>query len=58
MRAQGGGFLAYRFGHAVFDFIGERWGQEAVLDLMYEFRNTLGARIGRAIERTFPLKPK
>ncbi len=53
VRTQGGGFLAYRFGHAVFDFIEERWGQEAVLDLMYELRNTLGARIGRAIERTF-----
>lgn len=50
---QGGGFLAYRFGHAVFDFIEERWGDEAVIDLVYEFRNTLGARVGKAIERTF-----
>jgi len=51
--ALGGGFFAYRFGHAVFDFIEERWGKEAVIDLIYEFRNTLGSRIGRAIERTF-----
>ncbi len=50
---QGGGFFAYRFGHAVFDYIEERWGQEAVLDLIYEFRNTLGSRIAKAIERTF-----
>ncbi len=50
---QGGGFFAYRFGHAMFDYIEERWGKEAVLDLIYEFRNTLGARVGRAIERTF-----
>lgn len=49
----GGGFFAYRFGHAVFDFIEERWGREGVLDLVYEFRNTVGSRIGRAIERSF-----
>ncbi len=49
----GGGFFAYRFGHAVFDYIEERWGKEAVLDLVYEYRNTIGSRIGRAIERTF-----
>ncbi len=53
VEVQGGGFFAYRFGHAMFDYIEERWGKEAVLDLIYEFRNTLGARVGRAIERTF-----
>ncbi len=50
---QGGGFIAYRYGHVVFDYIEERWGAEAVLDLIYEFRNTLGASVGKAIERTF-----
>jgi len=53
VEAQGGGFFAYRFGHAVFEYIEERWGQDAVLDLLYEYRNTIGSRIGRAIERTF-----
>ena len=53
VQIQGGGFMAYRFGHAVFDFIEERWGQEAALDLFYELRNTLGGRINKAIERTF-----
>ena len=53
VESQGGGFFAYRFGHAVFDFIEERWGRETILDLIYEYRNTLGSRIGRAIERTF-----
>lgn len=53
VEALGGGFFAYRFGHAVFDYIEERWGKEAVLDLLYEYRNTIGSRIGRAIERTF-----
>ena len=53
VQVQGGGFFAYRFGHAMFDYIEERWGKEAVLDLIYEFRNTLGGRVGKAIERTF-----
>ena len=51
--AQGGGYFAYRFGHAVFEFIEERWGKESVVDLLYEARNTLGGNIGRAIERVF-----
>lgn len=50
---EGGGFFAYRFGHAVFEFIEERWGKEGVLDLMYEMRSTIGSRIGKAIERAF-----
>ena len=53
VEALGGGFFAYRYGHAVFDYIEERWGRDAVLDLLYEYRNTIGSRIGRAIERTF-----
>lgn len=53
VQAQGGGYFAYRFGHAVFEYIEERWGKEAILDLIYEFRNTLGGRIDRAFERAF-----
>ncbi len=53
INAQGGGYFAYRFGHAVFDFIEERWGKESVVDLLYEVRNTLGGDIGRAVERVF-----
>jgi Tol biopolymer transport system component len=58
--AQGGasGYFSYRFGHAVFDYIEERWGREGFLDFIYEFRNTLGARTGRAIERTFRVDPE
>lgn len=48
-----GGYLAYRFGHAVFDFIEERWGKETVVDFLYEMRNTIGGNVGRAIERVF-----
>jgi hypothetical protein len=36
-----GGFFAYRFGHAVFDFIEERWGKEGYMDFVIETRNTL-----------------
>lgn len=49
----GGGFFAYRYGNAMFSYIEERWGREAILDFIYEFRNTFGSRIGKAIERTF-----
>ncbi|MEM6792824.1 MAG: BamA/TamA family outer membrane protein [Acidobacteriota bacterium] len=51
----GGGFFAYRYGNALFGYIEERWGRDAILDFVYEFRNTFGSRIGRAIERTFRL---
>ncbi len=48
-----GGFFAYRYGHAFFDFIEERWGKEGVQEFLIELRNTLGARVGAAVERTF-----
>jgi hypothetical protein len=47
------GFFAYRFGHAVFDYIEEQWGKEGVRDFVIETRNTLGGRVGRSLERTF-----
>ena len=49
------GFFAYRFGHAVFDFVEERWGKEGFLDFIYEIRNTIGARVDRAVERAFKM---
>ncbi len=53
--SQGGGYFAYRYGHAVFDFMEDRWGKETVVDFLYEMRNTLGGDIGRALERVFRL---
>ncbi len=50
------GFLAYRFGHAAFDYIEERWGQEGFRDFLYEFRNTFGSRADRALERSFRME--
>ncbi len=57
---QGGasGFFAYRFGYAVFEFMVDRWGQEGFRDFLIEFRNTLGGRVGRAIERAFQMSPQ
>lgn len=52
------GFLAYRFGHAAFDYIEERWGQEGFRDFLYEFRNTFGSRADRALERSFRMDPE
>jgi WD40 repeat protein len=57
-RADFGGFFAYRFGHAVFDFIEERWGREGFLDFIYEVRNTIGSRVDRAVKRTFKMEPE
>jgi WD40 repeat protein len=49
------GFFAYRFGHAVFSFIEDRWGHEGFLDFIFEMRNTIGGRVDRAIKRAFKL---
>ena len=49
------GFFAYRFGHAVFDFMEDRWGKDGFRDFVYEYRNTLGDRVDRAVERAFRL---
>jgi len=53
-----GGFFAYRYGHALFDFIEERYGEEGVRDFMIETRNTLGGRVGPALERSFGEDPE
>jgi Tol biopolymer transport system component len=50
-----GGFFAYRYGHALFDFVEERWGKEGFLDFLYEIRNTIGARVDRAVQRAFKM---
>jgi len=53
-----GGFFAYRFGHAVFDFIEDRWGKEGFLDFIEETRNTFGGKVDRAVKRAFRLEPE
>lgn len=57
-RSNVGGFFAYRFGHAVFEYMEERWGEDGVRDFLAELRNNLGGQMGRVFERTFQIKPE
>jgi Tol biopolymer transport system component len=55
---QGGGFLAYRIGHAVLDYIEETYGRDGFMDFLFEYRNTIGSNVGRAVERAFGVDPE
>lgn len=50
------GYEAYRYGHMVFKFVQSEWGDEGVRDLVFEFRNTLGGSVAKAIKRSFELE--
>jgi Tol biopolymer transport system component len=47
------GFFAYRFGHAVFDFIAAEWGKDAVREFLFEYRNQISANMDKPIKRAF-----
>ena len=47
------GYFAYRFGHAVFDFITAEWGKDAVREFVFEFRTVIGPSIDKAVKRAF-----
>ena len=51
------GYPAYRYGHAVFDFIESEWGKDGVRDFVFEFRSFLGRDISVALRRTFEIQP-
>jgi Tol biopolymer transport system component len=51
------GYFAYRFGHAVFRFVVEQWGWDGLRDFIYEYRNTLGSSVDRALKRAFNIEP-
>jgi len=55
--AYGGGYFAYRFGHAVFAYIQQKYGWEGVRDFIYEYRNTLGNSVDKALKRAFDVTP-
>jgi hypothetical protein len=55
--AQGGGYFAYRFGHAVFAYMQQKYGWEGLRDFIYEYRNTLGNSVDRALKRAFDITP-
>jgi Tol biopolymer transport system component len=52
------GYFAYRFGHSVFKFMVEQFGFEGLRDFIYEYRNTLGSSVDRALKRAFNLTPE
>lgn len=56
-RANGGGYFAYRFGHAVFQYMQQKYGWEGVRDFIYEYRNTLGNSVEKALKRAFDVTP-
>ncbi|HWZ86077.1 MAG TPA: hypothetical protein VN032_07750, partial [Thermoanaerobaculia bacterium] len=47
------GFFAYRFGHAVFDFMRAEWGPDGVRDFVFDYRGQLGPNLDRVLKRTF-----
>ena len=51
------GYFAYRFGHAVFKYIQAKYGWEGVRDFIYEYRNTLGNNVDKALKRAFDVTP-
>ncbi len=55
-RANIAGYGAYRYGHAVFDFIESEWGPDAVREFVFEFRSFLGRDISTALKRTFDIE--
>jgi Tol biopolymer transport system component len=57
MRAPAG-FLAYRYGHKVFEYIEEEWGEDVVRDWVFAFRGNFGGQIGRPLDKTLNMDPE
>jgi hypothetical protein len=49
------GYFAYRYGNKVFTFVESEWGLDGLRDFIFEFRNSLGGRVNKAIKRAFDL---
>lgn len=51
-------FLAYRFGHAVFDFIEQEYGKEGLRNFIFEYRKVLLTNnLAKALKESFGLEP-
>ncbi|MGZ5427191.1 MAG: hypothetical protein ACXWE1_08275, partial [Thermoanaerobaculia bacterium] len=48
-----GGFLAYRYGHKIFEFVEEEWGGDGVRDFVFAFRGVVGGGLERPIMNVF-----
>ena len=53
-----GGFMAYRWGHKVFQYIDEEWGEDVVRDWVFAFRGNFGGQIGRPLARVLNMEPE
>jgi len=51
------GYFAYRYGHAVYDFMEAEWGRDAVRDFLFEYRTNLNGGAGKVVKRTFDVTP-
>ncbi len=51
------GYMAYRFGHSVFDFIEKQWGEEGLRRFLYEYRTNLESTVEKALKRAFDIEP-
>jgi hypothetical protein len=51
------GYPAYRYGHAVYDFMEAEWGKDAVRDFLFEYRSFLGRDVAVALKRAFEIQP-
>ena len=52
------GFLAYRYGHKVFKYIEEEWGEDVVRDFVFSFRGNFGGQVGRPLDKVLNMDPE
>jgi Tol biopolymer transport system component len=55
-QVEGMSFLAYRIGHAVFDFMEENWGMEGIRNFLWQYRKNITGRISVAIKKAFEVE--
>ncbi len=52
------GFLAYRYGNKVFQYIEDEWGEDVVRDWVFAFRGNFGGNVGRPLDKVLNLEPE
>jgi len=52
------GFLAYRYGHKVFEYIEEEWGEDVVRDFVFSFRGNFGGNVSRPLDKVLNMVPE
>ncbi|MCB1049976.1 MAG: PD40 domain-containing protein [Acidobacteria bacterium] len=50
-------YMAYRVGHAAFDFMEEEWGIEGVRNFLWEYRKDITGGVDDALQKAFELEP-